>query len=364
MALEPELPSLDDDENPELVDFRRRFWWTLPLHGRRRRARDVRPSPRLVRSPRRRAGSSSCSSTPVVLWAGWPFFVRGVQSVVNRSPNMWTLIGLGTGAAFVYSVVATVAPGVFPASFVSMGRVGGLLRGRGGHHLADAARPDPRAEGALADVGGDQVAARPGAEDRAAHRRRTAAKRTCRSTHVHVGDTLRVRPGEKVPVDGVVIEGSSAVDESMLTGEPMPVTKRAGDKLIGATHQHERRARHARRDDRLADRARADRADGGAGAAQQGADAAHGRPGRRLLRGRRWSRIARADLLRLGLVRARAELGLRPDQRRGGADHRVPLCARPGHADVDHGRDRQGGDAGRAVPRCRGDRERCARSTP
>ena len=122
MALEPEMPSLDEGENPELVDFRRRFWWTLPatiaiavlaMFGHRLGLMDMATQ----------SWVELVLSLPVVLWAGWPFFVRAVQSVVNRSPNMWTLIGLGTAAAFVYSVVATVAPGVFPASFVSMGRV-------------------------------------------------------------------------------------------------------------------------------------------------------------------------------------------------------------------------------------------------
>ena len=123
MALEPEMPSLDEGESPELVDFRRRFRWTLPLtvivtvlamFGHRLQLFDMATQ----------SWVELVLSAPIVLWAGWPFFVRGFQSVVNRSPNMWTLIGLGTSAAFVYSVVATVAPGVFPASFVSMGRVG------------------------------------------------------------------------------------------------------------------------------------------------------------------------------------------------------------------------------------------------
>ena len=116
------MPSLDDDENPELRDFQRRFWWTLPLTavvfvlamlGHRLGLMDM-----VVQS-----WVELILVTPIVLWAGWPFFVRSWQSVLNRSPNMWTLIGLGTGAAFVYSVVATIAPQVFPASFVSMGRV-------------------------------------------------------------------------------------------------------------------------------------------------------------------------------------------------------------------------------------------------
>jgi len=123
MTLEPVMPSLDDEEDPELRDFQRRFWWTLPLTvavtflamaGHRVPGLDIGVQTWL----------ELALSLPIVLWAGMPFFKRGWQSVVNRSPNMWTLIGLGTGAAFVYSVVATLAPGVFPASFLSMGRVG------------------------------------------------------------------------------------------------------------------------------------------------------------------------------------------------------------------------------------------------
>ncbi|MDF0678625.1 MAG: heavy metal-binding domain-containing protein, partial [Nitrosomonas sp.] len=122
MALEPLLPDLDDD-NPELRDFSRRFWWTLPLtlvvlilamFGEHLQLMDMT----------QQSWVELVLSLPVVLWAGWPFFLRGWQSVYNRSPNMWTLISLGTGAAFIYSVVATVAPQVFPASFMSMGRVG------------------------------------------------------------------------------------------------------------------------------------------------------------------------------------------------------------------------------------------------
>jgi Cu+-exporting ATPase len=173
-------------------------------------------------------------SLPVVLWAGWPFFVRGAQSIVNRSPNMWTLIGLGTGAAFVYSVVATVAPQVFPASFVSMGRVAVYFEAAAviisltllGQILELKARSQTSAA----------IKSLLGLAPKTA--RRIAADGTESDvplSHVHVGDLLRVRPGEKVPVDGVVVEGSSALDESMLTGEPLPVTKRVGDKLIGAT---------------------------------------------------------------------------------------------------------------------------------
>jgi Cu+-exporting ATPase len=232
MALEPELPRLDEGENPELTDFRRRFWWTLPLtvivmliamfgHA-------------ALPFGAAQSWIELALSAPVLLWAGWPFFVRCWHSIVNRSPNMWTLIGLGTGAAFAYSVVATVAPQVFPASFVADGRVGVYFEVAAviisltllGQLLELRARSQTSAA-IKSLLGLSPKTARRIAAD--------GSEEDVPLTHVHVGDALRVRPGEKVPVDGVVIEGSSAVDESMLTGEPAPVTKRPGDKLIGAT---------------------------------------------------------------------------------------------------------------------------------
>ena len=168
MALEPEMPSARRRRESRADGLPAALLVDAAADDRRHRARDVRPSPAWFMDMATQSWVELVLSTPVVLWAGWPFFVRGVQSIVNRSPNMWTLIGIGTAAAFVYSVVATIAPGVFPG-FVRLDGPGvGVLRGRRGHHLADAAGPAPRAEGALADVGGDQVAARPGAEDGAA----------------------------------------------------------------------------------------------------------------------------------------------------------------------------------------------------
>ena len=233
MALEPEMPSLDDGENPELLDFKRRFLWTLPLTvivlvlamaGHRLQWFEMKTQ----------SWIELALSLPIVLWAGWPFFERGARSVLNRSPNMWTLIGLGTGAAFVYSVVATVAPGVFPASFVSMGRVSVYFEAAAviisltllGQILELKARSQTSAA----------IKSLLGLAPKTARRiQADGTEEDIALSHVHVGDMLRVRPGEKVPVDGVVVEGGSAVDESMLTGEPMPVTKRVGDPLIGAT---------------------------------------------------------------------------------------------------------------------------------
>lgn len=232
MTLEPLLPDLDDD-NPELRDFSRRFWWTLPLTlvvlalamlGERLHLMDMATQ----------SWVELVLSLPIVLWAGWPFFSRGWLSVVNRSPNMWTLIGLGTGAAFIYSVVATVAPEVFPASFMSMGRVGVYFEAAAviisltllGQVLELKARSQTSA--AIKSLLGlaPKTARRINAD---------GSEEAVPLSHVHVGDLLRIRPGEKVPVDGIVHEGSSSIDESMLTGEPLPVSKRVGDKVIGAT---------------------------------------------------------------------------------------------------------------------------------
>ena len=226
MTLEPLMPALDDDENPELADFRRRFWWTLPLtivavllamfghllewfHGSQQSWIEL------------------ALTTPVVLWAGWPFFTRGVQSVRLRSPNMWTLIGLGTGAAYLYSIVATFAPKVFPADFVAMGRVQVYFEAAAaiisltllGQILELKARSQTSAA----------IKSLLGLAPKTARRiKPDGSEDDIPLNHVHPGDLLRVRPGERVPVDGAVDDGSSAVDESMLTGEPMPVMKKIG----------------------------------------------------------------------------------------------------------------------------------------
>ncbi len=233
MALEPEMPSLDEDDNPELVDFTRRFRWTLPLtvvvtvlamfgHQLGWFAMATQSWIELV------------LTVPVVLWAGWPFFERGAQSIINRSPNMWTLISIGTGAAFVYSVVATVAPNVFPAAFQSMGRVAVYFEAAAviisltllGQILELKARSQTSAA----------IKSLLGLAPKTARRINSdGTEEDIPLNHVHVGDKLRVRPGEKLPVDGVVVDGESPVDESMLTGEPIPVTKRIGDSVIGAT---------------------------------------------------------------------------------------------------------------------------------
>jgi Cu+-exporting ATPase len=233
MALEPLMPTAGDDEIPELRDFSRRFWWTLPLTlvtlglamlGHRT----------TILSPAERSWLELVLTVPVVAWAGWPFFVRWAQSIATRNPNMWTLIGTGVGAAFLYSVAATVVPDWFPDSFHEHGRVGVYfeaaavivsltllgqileLRARSSTSAAIKAllRLAPPTARRLRDDGSDEEIA---------------------LDQVQAGDRLRVRPGDKVPVDGVVLEGHSSVDESLLTGESLPVGKKPGDRLIGAT---------------------------------------------------------------------------------------------------------------------------------
>ncbi len=233
MTLEAEMPTLEEGESPELADFKRRFYWTLPL--------TIFVTFLAMAGHRLNWFSMTTQSwvefvlsLPIVLWAGWPFFKRGFQSVMNRSPNMWTLIGLGTAAAFIYSLVATIAPQLFPASFTAMGRVAVYFEAAAviisltllGQVLELKARSQTSA--AIKSLLGlaPKTARRINADN---------SEEDIPLNNVHVGDKLRVRPGEKVPVDGMVVEGSSAVDESMLTGEPMPITKAVGDKLIGAT---------------------------------------------------------------------------------------------------------------------------------
>ena len=233
MALEPLMPGDEDEPNHELVDFSRRFWWTLPLSlvvlmlamaGHQLTTPD----------PRTRVLVEMMLSTPVVLWAGWPFFVRCLQSLRTGNLNMWTLIGIGVGAAFGYSLVAALAPGLFPAAFqvhgqvgvyfeaaaviVSLTLLGQMLELRARSKTSAAIRAllklAPKTARRLADDG---------------------TEADVPLDQVQVGNRLRVRPGEKVPVDGEVLEGRSHIDESLLTGESMPVAKDVGDKVIGAT---------------------------------------------------------------------------------------------------------------------------------
>jgi len=237
MALEPRVASAEGEPNPELVDMTRRFWVSavvtapllvLAMGG-------MLPALRHIVPASIRSWLELALATPVVLWGGWPFFVRFRDSLANRSPNMFTLIGLGVAVAYLYSLVAVLAPGLFPPAFrghgggvavyfepaaviVTLVLLGQVLelraRGRTGTAIRALLKLAPKRARRVRPDGGEEDVP---------------------LDEVHVGDRLRVRPGDAVPVDGVVEEGETAVDESMVTGEPMPVPKQARDRIIGAT---------------------------------------------------------------------------------------------------------------------------------
>jgi Cu+-exporting ATPase len=239
MALEPRTVSLAEEENPELQQMERRFWvcvlLSIPLLllG----MSELFPGAPLVEliPMAVRGWIELALATPVVLWGAWPFFVRAWQSLVNRSLNMFTLIGVGVSVAYVFSVIAKLLPEIFPHSFRdSMGNVPVYFEAAAvittlvllGQVLEFRARSRT----------GAAIKALLGLAPKTARRIRADGKDEDVDLElVQAGDKLRVRPGEKVPVDGVIIEGGSAVDESMITGEPIPVAKRAGDRVIGAT---------------------------------------------------------------------------------------------------------------------------------
>jgi Cu+-exporting ATPase len=239
MALEPRHAALEEPENPELLDMQRRLVLsavlTAPLLAMM--LAELIPGRPLVggMSHAARGWLELALATPVVLWGGWPFFVRGVRSIANRSPNMFTLIALGVGVAFAYSVTAVLAPGLFPVSFrdhtgrvgtyfeaaaviVTLVLVGQVLELRARRRTGQAIRSLLR----LAPTTARRI-------------RTDGAEEDVPLDAVRVGDHLRVRPGEKIPVDGIVVEGRSAVDESLVTGESIPVEKTAGASVIGAT---------------------------------------------------------------------------------------------------------------------------------
>jgi Cu+-exporting ATPase len=238
MALEPRTATVEED-NPELRDMSRRFWFaaalTVPLlflgMG------DMLPGDPVSRlfAPRTRALLELALATPICTWSAWPFYDRAVRSVVNRSLNMFTLIGLGVGVAYTYSVVATLAPGIFPAGFRDHhGTVGVYFEAAGtivtlillGQVLELRARSRT----------GAAIRKLLGLSPKTARRVTSAGNEEDVPLEViRVGDQLRVRPGEKVPVDGVVLSGTSSVDESMITGEPIPVEKHEGARVVGAT---------------------------------------------------------------------------------------------------------------------------------
>lgn len=235
MALEPLEPTVEEGPNPELIDMTRRFWvslvFSLPLliltMGAELFGWELLPM-------QISSWAQLALATPVVLWAGWPFFDRFWASLKTRNLNMFTLIGLGVGAAYGFSLVATVSPALFPTSLRTMG-------GRVPVYFEAAAVIttlvllgqvlELRARAAT----GKAIRALLGLAPKTARRVRDGIDEDVPLEHVQVEDLLRVRPGEKIPVDGIVVEGRSAVDESMITGEPVPVEKNVDDKVTGAT---------------------------------------------------------------------------------------------------------------------------------
>jgi Cu+-exporting ATPase len=236
MALEPLEPSLEEGPNPELIDMTRRFWastaFTVPLAVLVIAAEliglEIMPMRTLV-------WVQLALATPVVLWGGWPFFERFWASLKSRNLNMFTLIGLGVGVAYGYSVVAALVPEIFPASLKTMG---GLVPV---YFEAAAVITTLVLLGQVLELRarsatGKAIRALLGLAPKTARKvHDDGSEEDIPLEHVHVGDLLRVRPGEKVPVDGIVVEGHSSVDESMISGEPVPVEKVANDKVVGAT---------------------------------------------------------------------------------------------------------------------------------
>jgi Cu+-exporting ATPase len=238
MALEPRTVTAIEEENPELRDMTRRFWisliLTFPLLL-------IAMADMLPGMPVEHALGTgwlpwieAFLATPAVLWGGWPFFQRGWASIVNRSTNMFTLIAMGTGVAYLFSVTATVFPGLFPASFGAMNGAPPV------YFEAAAAIVTLVLLGQVLEL---RARSRTGAAIRAlldlspknARILRDGTEQDIPLDQVKPGDRLRVRPGEKIPVDGVVLEGTSSVDEAMITGESMPVSKEPGSRVIGAT---------------------------------------------------------------------------------------------------------------------------------
>jgi Cu+-exporting ATPase len=236
MALEPKIITLDSGPNPELIDMRRRFWWgaalAIPVFGLT--MADMAGGGTLLMTARPLVNWIGLAfSTPVVFWCGWPFFQRAWYSLANRSPNMFTLIGLGVGAAYVYSLVATVAPDVFPASMRMHGAVDTYFDTAAvitvlvllGQVLELRARD--RTSSAIRQL--------LGLAPRTARVVRHGIEEDVPLGQVMSGDVCRVRPGEKIPVDGVVTEGATSIDESMVTGEPIPAEKTAGARVTAGT---------------------------------------------------------------------------------------------------------------------------------
>jgi len=239
MTLEPVKATAEVGENSELADMTRRFWvalvLTLPVFVLEMGSHIPGLAMHALVSPRVSTWVQFVLSTPVVLWAGWPFFERAWASVVNRSLNMFSLIALGTGAAYFYSVFATFAPDMFPAGFRGMGGSVAVYF-EAAAVITDLVLLGQVLELRAREQTGGAIRALLKLAPKTAHRvKGSGADEEVALELIQVGDRLRVRPGDGVPVDGEVLEGKGAVDESMVTGESMPAAKKPGDKLIGGT---------------------------------------------------------------------------------------------------------------------------------
>ncbi|CAH1387958.1 heavy metal translocating P-type ATPase [Candidatus Nitrotoga sp. M5] len=240
MALEPMgVPTGDEGPNPELLDFRRRMWigtvLTIPLLILTMGPFVGLGFIREMIGERTALWTELVLGTPVILWAGWPFFVRGIKSVVNKSLNMFTLIGMGVGAAYLFSIVAVLLPGIFPDGFRDAEGNVGVYFEAGAVIVVLVLLGQVMELGARERTGAAIKALLDLAAKTARILRKDGSEEEIPLEEVAVGDRLRVRPGDKVPVDGIVSEGRSSVDESMISGEPLPVEKVAGDTVTGAT---------------------------------------------------------------------------------------------------------------------------------
>src|SRR5213596_1682298 len=237
MTLEPKSIGAEEEEQRETRSLSRKFWIALLLTipvlllamGH------VIPGLEIDSIVPKQIGKwiELCLTTPVVLWAGGFFFARAWQSLVNRTLNMFTLIAVGVGAAYFYSAVAVIAPGIFPISFQRHGEVG--LYFEAAAVITTLVLLGQLVEAKARSRTGQAIKVLLGLAAKTAHRVRDGQEEEIQVDEIQKGDVLRVRPGEKVPIDGVIIDGRSNIDESMITGEPMPVSKHAGEKVIGAT---------------------------------------------------------------------------------------------------------------------------------
>ena len=355
MALEPRTVTLEEEANPELVDMTRRFWVGVALSApiALLAMSDMipgQPAQRMV-SPQLLNWLQLGLATPAVLWCGWPFFQRGWASIVNRSLNMFTLIAIGVGTAYAYSLVATFFPNLFPQSFrghagevgvyfdaaaviTTLVLLGQVLELRARSRTSSAIKAllglAPKTARLLRDDGSE--------EDIPLER-------------VKPGDCLRVRPGEKIPVDGVVLDGTTSVDESMITGEPIPVEKVKDSRVTGGTvngtGSFTMRAERVGSDTLLAQIVRmVSEAQRSRAPIQKLADVVAGLfcpcgcfGGHR-------------DVCDLGVGRARATPGPCSRQRGGCLNHRMPVRVGVGYADVDYGRHGTRGDRRSADQEC------------